>query len=201
MHSKNFSHNFPSPTTRGLARCAALGVAVTLAASPAQASFHAWSLREIYSDNSGTLQYLEFFTTSSGQNLVGGRTVSVVSGTTHSFTIPSNLPSSATANKAFLIGTAGLQAAGGPAPDYIMQNNFLFTGGGTINFFGTPGSVAYTALPTDGVRSRQIGGGDVISSPQNFAGATGTMVPEPATWALFGLGGIGMSFLLRRRAV
>ncbi len=168
--------------------------------SPAQAGFHLWSLREIYSDNSGTLQYLELFTTASGQNFVGGHVVSVVNSTTRTFTIPGNLPSSATANHAFLIGTAGLQAAGGPTPDYIMQNNFLFTSGGTINFFGTPNSVAYTALPTDGVHSRQIGGGDVISSPQNFAGAIGTVVPEPTTWALFGLGSIGMCFLLRRRA-
>ena len=72
----------------------------------------------------------------------------MINGTTNTFTIPSNLPSDSK-NHTCLFGTTGLQAAGGPTPDYTIPNGFLFTSGGTISFFGQNGGV-YTALPTDG---------------------------------------------------
>jgi hypothetical protein len=189
------------PTTRGLVRCVAVGCAAAMTTSPAPAAFHLWNIREIYTDASGELQFIEFFTASSSQQFVGGRSITVTpagGGTPNVFTIPSNLPGDS-ANHAFLIATSDANAAGAPTPDYVLPNNFLFAGGGTISFFGA-NSGSYTALPTDGVRSRLWGNGDVVNSPQNFAGASGFVVPEPATWALFGLGGLGLCFLLRRRS-
>ena len=187
---------------RGLVRGTALGIAAAMVTSPAQAAFHLWNIREIYTDASGSLQFIEFFTASSGQEFVMNQQVRVsnVGNTvTHTLTLPGNLPSG-TANHAFLIGTAGLQAAGGPTPNYIMSDNFLFSAGGTINFFGANSGI-YTALATDGVLSRTWGDGNAVNSPQNFAGQVGTVVvPEPSTWGLVGLGGIGLCFLLRRRA-
>jgi hypothetical protein len=186
-----------------LARGAALGLAAVTVASPAQAAFHLWSIREIYSDASGSLQFIEFFSAFSSQQFVGGqqvRALSVGGATTHTFTLTGNLPGD-TLNRAFLIGTAGIQAAGGPAPDYIMPDNFLFTAGGTISFFGVNGG-AYTALPLDGVLSRTWTGGDAPNSPQNFAGQVGMVaVPEPGLWALLGLGALGLCGWLRRQPV
>ena len=173
----------------------------------AQAAFHLWSIREIYTDASGSLQFVEMVDNSGGQNFVGSQQISVanVGATqTHNFTLPSgNLPGS-TLGHTLLLGTAGLAAAGGPTPDYIIPNNFLFSAGGTINFWGTSGNspLTYSALPTDGSHSRiTLGGsGDAINSPQNFAGATGTIVvPEPTTWALLGTGATTLGFFLRRR--
>jgi hypothetical protein len=96
-----------------------------------------------------------------------------------------------------LFGTAGIQAAGGPAPDYIIPNGFLFSAGGSISFFGQ-NSGTYTALPTDGMLARLWDAGNVANSATNYSGQTGSVaVPEPTTMALSCLGaGIGVA--LRR---
>src|SRR5882762_7539822 len=130
-----------------------LTLAILITTAPVQAAFHLWSLREVYTDSSGSLQFIELVDNFGGEQFVGGQQIQVsnLGGTiTHSFTFPSNLPSESL-NHAFLLGTAGLQAAGGPAPDFIVPANFLFAAGGSISFFNASGS--YTALPTDGVNS------------------------------------------------
>jgi len=184
-----------------LTLCSTIGCAVAMVPSPVQAAFHLWNIRELYSDSSGNLQYIELFTSSSGQEFVGGQQIRVTSGgTTHTLTLPSsNLPSDS-ANHAFLIGTAGIQAAGAPAPNYFMPSGFLFTGGASVSFFGA-NSGPYTALPTDGTHSRVFGTStDMVNSPQNFAGQIGAItVPEPTTVGLLALGGAGVLLGLFRR--
>ena len=175
--------------------------ALMLSATPTKAAFHLWNLRELYSNSTGSLQFIELFTTFDSQQFVAGQQISVsnIGNTlTNTFTIPTNLPGSS-ANKSFLFGTSGLQAAGGPTPDYIIPNNFLFTGGGSISFFGA-NSGAYTALPTNGTASRIWGGGDnATNSPTNFAGQTGSLVPEPTSISLVALTIAGICFMSRRR--
>jgi serralysin len=178
-----------------------LGVLVFAGANSAQAGFHLWNIREIYSNSSGTLQFIELFDPSSGgQQFVNGTSISVqnVGNTiTHTFNISSNMPSDSL-NHALLFGTAGLQAAGGPKPDFIVPDSFLFTAGGSISFFAASGP--YTAIPTDGVNSRTWGGGNAPNTPQNFAGQIGSVVPEPTTIALLGVSAVGVFFCRRRRA-
>ncbi|MDB5333904.1 MAG: hypothetical protein JWP03_5055 [Phycisphaerales bacterium] len=172
-----------------------------LAPTPARAAFHLWKIDEVYTNSTGSLQFIELTDTFGGSNFVNGQSIQVsnVGNTlTNIFTIPgSSLPGS-TLNHTLLFGTSGIQAAGGPTPDYIIPNNFLFTGGGSISFFGL-NSGPYSSLPTDGILSRSFATGtNATNTPENFAGTTSTISPEPATFTvLFAIGGIG---LLRRRA-
>jgi hypothetical protein len=195
-------------TVRGLMGWAGVLCATTMVAAPAQARpFHLWAIQEIYSNNSGTLQFIELTDQFGGQNLVPGNMVSVSNAgntQTNSFTVPGNNLVGNTLDHMLLFGTAGIQAAGGPAPDYIIPNDFLFTGGGSINFFGL-NSGTYTALPTDGILARMWQAGDIPNVETNFSGVTGsiTPVPEPTTMMLtpfaVGLGGL-FRWLSRRRA-
>jgi len=187
--------------TPPLVRAALLGYAVaTIMAVPSYAPYHLWNIRELYTDSSGSLQFIELFDSYGGQQYVGGQQIRVsnTSGTTtHTFNIPNSL-SSDSFGHALLFGTSGLHAAGGPTPDFVIPNGFLFAPGGTFSYFGLGGG-SYSALPTDGVMSRTWGDGNAPNSPQNFSGATGfVVVPEPATWGLLALGVGTFCWICRR---
>jgi len=171
-------------------RCA-LGAAVLIVVSGltcrAQAAFHLWNITQIYSNSSGSLQFIEMFDSAGFQQFVNGQSITVSNSDNtqqNTFTIPSTPDYSATNsfNHALLFGTSGLQAAGGPAPDFIIPNGFLFTGGGGIDFFGFSGTtndLTYPALPTDGIHALTYNNGPtVVNSPQNFAGQTGQVVSQ-----------------------
>jgi hypothetical protein len=197
----------------GMVAWATVLMAAMAFASPARAAFHLWSIQEIYSNSSGSLQFIELtdappFDTSGGfQNFVNGMTISVSNpgGTlTNSFTIPGNPLPGNTLDHTLLFGTSGVQAAGGPAPDYIIPDNFLFTGGGSIGFFGA-NSGPYGPMPTDGLLSLNFTNGTTsLNTPMNFSGQTGTVigVPEPSTLVLtplaMAVGGL-RRWLSRRR--
>jgi serralysin len=167
----------------------------------AHAAFHLWAIREIYTNSSGNLQFIEMFDVNGSQQFTTGQQIGIsnVGNTqTHTFVMPSDT-ASPTFNHALLFGTAGLTAAGGPTPDFIIPDGFLFSGGGTINFFGA-NSGAYTALPTDGNNSRAFPAStNQANTPQNFAGTVGHVVPEPATAMLSFSAGICLLFVVSRR--
>ncbi len=191
---------------RAFVASAAAILAVTMATSSAQAAFHLWQIDQVYTNSTGTLQFIELHCPVSGMNFVPGQQIQVTNGTqTNTFTIPSgssDLPGN-TNGQELLFATAGVHAAGGPVPDYIIPNNFLFAAGGTINFFGS-NSGAYTALPTDGTLSRTWNGGNQVNAETNYAGQSGMVVaavPEPTTWLLTSLtfGVVGLYWTLSRR--
>ena len=93
------------------------------AAQPALAEFHTFQIEELYSNASGTIQYIVLHESQNmnGEGFLGGRTLSAKStssGLTKTFSFPFDLPggscdsygygcqSAATANKRVLIATA-----------------------------------------------------------------------------------------------
>ncbi|CAN5392343.1 hypothetical protein BH11PLA2_BH11PLA2_23460 [soil metagenome] len=168
--------------------------------SPAQAAFHLWGISEVYTNSTGSLQFIEFSTGFSSQQFVSGQIIhfrnAANTADVSTLTLPSDLPSD-TLNKRFLVGTSGLQAAAGVTPDFIMPNGSLILPSAAISFFGT-NSGTYT-LPTDGNLSRIWQSGTQVNNPTNFAGVTGhVVVPEPTTLTA-GCGLYGLFALLIRR--
>jgi hypothetical protein len=198
---------FMSAQDVGLLRRLALSIGVfvgsLIIAPKAHAAFHLWSIQELYTNSSGSLQFIELIDNVGSQNFVGSHAIQVSDTSnlhTHSFTFPNNLAADPPGTT-LLIGTAGLHAAGGPTPDFIMPDGFLFLGGGNISFFNASGP--YSALPTNGMLALNYSTGlNIVNNPKNSAGHIGqVVVPEPAAIMLVAAGALSclLHFLLRRR--
>ena len=162
--------------------CVAISVSLATT-SLAQAAFHLWKIDEVYSNASGSVQFIELSaSTNGGQQFVGGQSISS-SSTGRSFTFPANLPGDTT-NKHFLLATPGYFALTGvPAADYNLGvNNFFNITGDTINFANV-NTLAFTAgqMPTNGLNSlnRAYGSSSFSvgsNSPTDFTNTTGSVI-------------------------
>lgn len=154
----------------------------------ARANFHLWQVTEIYSNEDGSVQFIELFTNSGSQEVLLNHQIrcSGPSGT-NLFTFTNSLPAG-TMNKTFIIGTSNLSSiAGGVKADYVMPANFLRRDSGvtnTINFGLNQHIVTYTNLPTDGEISlvRSFGGPTALTlaatnSPKNYFNQSNSIVP------------------------
>ena len=166
----------------------ALAIAVALvAADPAFATFHLWTIEEVFSNADGTIQYVEFQTTFDNQHLMMGHVLQSLQGASvlHAFPFPSNLPSNLTGNHFMLVATPDFAAVSGITPDYVLPpskfvefgktDTLTLVGAATPSFVFSP-----IFLPSDGVHSLTLVGGTpqvTVASPTNFAGATGVMHP------------------------
>lgn len=166
----------------------AVFMAVLAAALPARATFHLWSISEIFSNADGSVQFIDFSTAAGGQEFLGGHTLTASGGPNprRSFTFPTDLPGD-TAGHHFLVGTAGFAALQIVAPDYVVPNGFLFPGGGTLVFGEGADSWAYPAMPTDGQHSLNRSGSTAIASAQDFSGVTATVALAPPDFNVQGL--------------
>jgi serralysin len=198
--------------------------ALLLAPASAFCFAHTWYIQEIYSNASGSVQFVEFFgNTLNGEDFLNGQTLNfLVNGVTQNTMTFSNATatdgtgdlSGPTLNKTVLIGTANLATLYGVTPDYIIPGNFLATGAlNRIVFSASGDQVNLTNLPTNGsssldglVNNFGTTAADTaiqtFATPKNFAGQTAT-IPEPATIGSVGFGAAtlaGLIFLRRRRA-
>ena len=151
---------------------------ILLQGSYARASFHDWRINEIYSNHSGTVQFVEFTSASSGQEFLVNQTlISTQGSTSRTFTFPTNL-ATGTANRKFLIATPACAALAIVTPDFTMPEGFLFTANATLNFANVS-SVTYTSLPTDGTQSISAGLVVGANSPTNYAGTSAAISSAP----------------------
>jgi hypothetical protein len=188
----------------------------------AHATFHLWSITQLYSNADGTVQFIELKALAGGQEFLGGHTITSSRGsTTHSFTFPSSLPGDtatttgggyygggSTTYKSMVIGTQGFASLGAVTPDYIVPNGFLFTSGGILVYGEGADMWTYPSLPTDGSRALNRDGTTSVNSPVNFAGDSGTVtLASTVPGALSGLwwnaneSGWGIDFTQRRNVV
>ncbi len=155
--------------------------------TPTTQAVEAWQITEIFSNTDGTVQYVKLSTTSNNQQNLGGRTLrslNAAGGVGQTFTFPSNLNSSQTANKSVLIGTAALSGFTQLHVDYQLPSGFLFTEGGTVQLVDIS-SLTYqrTQLPRNGFQALRSDGAPVTANPVNFAGQSVTV--DVAVTSLF----------------
>jgi len=166
-----------------------------LAAATSFASFHTFRIEQIYSNADGTVQFIVMRESAgaNGENFWGGQALtSTHAGVPKVYTFPNNLPGggddyctgyycypslSPTANQRVLIATDGFAALGLVTPDYVVQNGFLPTDGGTLNFAGVD-QVTFASLPTDGTNAINRNGVMVQNLATNFAGNAASVVPS-----------------------
>ena len=156
--------------------------ALLLVPAIAAATFHTFVIDQVYSNASGSIQFIvlrEASNANGQQFLAGHQLVASRSSESRTFTFATNLPSNATAGRRALIATEGFAALGIVTPDYVIPNGFLFRPGGTINFAGVD-SLTYSVLPDDGVTALDGNGNPRSNSATNFAGASASVTAQQA---------------------
>lgn len=149
-----------------------------LPTSAALAAFHLFRIDQMYSNADGTVQFVVLREAGgvNGESFWANLTItSTHQGTTKTFTFPSDLPSTSTANKRVLIATQGFAALGLVTPNFVVPNGFLATDGGTLNYANVD-QVTYSALPTDGTHAIDRTGASVQNVATNFAGQAASVV-------------------------
>jgi hypothetical protein len=158
-------------------RTALLTVLFAIAEPAAGTGFESWKIDEIYSNADGTRQYVVLREAQgvNGMNRLAGRSLTAIhAGATKSYTFGLDLPDTMTANRRVLIATQGVAATGLVTPDYVMPDRFVATDGGTLTFADVD-TLAYAALPTDGVNAvfATLASGPNLAT--NFAGRSAAL--------------------------
>lgn len=148
--------------------------------APAVAVFHFADVVEIYSNADGSVQYIEYQMTTDFQNLLAGHAVTSNGNTLN---ITTDLPSSATANRSWLLATNAFTALpGAVTPDYVIPENFFSLNGDTITLVDgafAPMIFGSGVLPVDGINALRKNLTTGVNSPTNFAGQTGSVDTSP----------------------
>ena len=179
---------------------------IAMTVSPSQAAHHLWTFSQVFSNASGSTQFIQLGCPASGENNIGAFSITSNS---NSLNFLTNLSSAtSTANAWVLIATSNFGSLpGGVAPDYVLPSNFFSTGGDTLKYAGTVDTWTFGAVPTDGVHSLMRNGTTPQNAPINFEGQTGSVdlatatpaLPSTAIFVLVGGMLLAGSGLLRKR--
>jgi hypothetical protein len=168
-----------------LSRIAGFAAGVALAGA-AHATYHTFTINEVFSSADGRVQFVELVESTpsdpyygtgngNGQHMWAGKTLVSSSGSAqNAFVFPSNLPSALTSERSVLVGTQSFAALGIVTPDFVVRDNFFFLSNGTVNYANVD-TFTYASLPADGISSLDRVGSAQQNSPTNFNGNTGTV--------------------------
>lgn len=157
-------------------------IAAALAPVPAHAIFHLWYIKEAFSNHDGSVQFIELYTDSGGQEFLAGQTLTSKSNT-FNFT---NSPAP-TNGRHLLLATAGFGSIpGGATPNYIIPSNFFNPETDTLTFAEFYDQKSFELAPIDGVMSLNFSGPFsaatvATNSPRNFAGQGSSVNLAPTT--------------------
>ncbi|HET6249315.1 MAG TPA: PEP-CTERM sorting domain-containing protein [Tepidisphaeraceae bacterium] len=198
-----------------------VGAVLPVFVASAGATYHTFKFDEVYSNPSGTIQFIELHESlgANGQNFeseapdifsFSGPDATSTSNREHTLTL-TDLPNSNTANTFFLLGTAGYNAlSGAPKADYLIPNNFFNPAGDSLQYGstgpdGTVDQITFGALPSNlsqalqrvGTSGNTFNTGPAIAN--TFSNGGDFAVPEPTIGGILALAAGG--FLFRRRRV
>jgi hypothetical protein len=152
----------------------------------ARAGSHLWRFNEIFTNEDGTVQFIELLECcgSTFENSLLNKWVrSEANG--GEYTFPANIPGN-TANRYLLLATVDFAALpGAPTPDYIIPAGLIpVNGGNTLRYFVYSEAVmtyGAGALPTDGVTSLRIDGTTGANTPTNYNWDEGSVIAGTCT--------------------
>jgi hypothetical protein len=184
-------------------RVMAISAAALLLATSATAGNHTWDVVEVFSNFDGTIQFIELY---DAGTIAPGNEIGIGNGSLSSdllFHSWSNGPVAApTLGKRYLVATQGYAdlafLQGAPAPDVILPGlvvPFFTASGDTITYSNGDSLPFLAGVPTNGTESFDEVAGVATNSPENYAGATGSII-APAAPAAVPSASITMSVVL-----
>lgn len=162
-----------------------------LAAEGAFAKAHLWRFTELFSNASGSVQFIEMFVFDPAGTEEIRFQGFVLSSNENEYVFPNNLPPENTFNRWVLIATQEFaELPGAPAPDFIIPASFFDPSGDEIRYRDTVDifTIPSGAMPTDGLHSLRTDLSTPVNSPTNFAGTEGSVdlrsvIPALPFWA------------------
>jgi hypothetical protein len=157
----------------------AAAACVSLTAAPAHAGSHTWVVTEVFSDPSGTIQFIEMTECCGGAGEIGVNGHSLTSNSVTTYVIPGPSLTPPTSNRRLLFATAAFACLpGAPTPNYIIPDNFFNPAGDTITYVPW-NSWTFGPVPTNCTSSLQRDlTGNVTTgtnNPVNYAGTQGSV--------------------------
>lgn len=179
----------------GNLRSFCLGPLLAAVATTASALPPTFQIDQVFSDAAGRVQFVVIYDNGmrdcdSGEERWAGQILRSSGGSRpdQTFVFPTNLPTCRTSDQRILIASQAFAALGIVAPDYVFPNGFIPIPNGTLNFAGVS-SVAYTALPNDGITAILVDGRPIPNRATNLAGQSASVTGTAAFAINPGLGG------------
>ena len=149
--------------------------ALMLSSTFLSADHHGWQVVEAFSNEDGTLQFIELQTNDNGHN--GVNCCALVTGVSAtgvdtSYNFDRRLPGSQTGDS-LLLATLGFESTFGITADFIIPDGFLTTAAGDV-FYNT--TLTWPELPVDVESSYNVGNIVAAATPRNLAGDTVTVI-------------------------